>query len=342
MRLFFLCKFFMYDIMKQIIYNIIIMSLDTLGPYIPEENNQEKNQLSEDLQKIIEWKEIVSETWVDKKELLEDMLQEWLIIENISQLNILKNLLSHNNIFYLQNVSEIDWNNMWKMSIQKVWETVKVFPMNYSMKIWENGPFGQAYELSQDGTIEKNINRDFQINTSNLDTVDSWMDELNKNLSQIDTQNYVLNPNKNQENNSETEISEKIDDISEDTMNQENPVENVEIIEDTTPAAENLWDENKPQENIEKNEEIKNKSYEVQKDDTLWQIIREQYGISDYTDIANTLYKIKQFNDTNNFWENKVDFSKPDTLKISQQLLLPNNITVTSPTKGTKIFSLQQ
>ncbi len=332
----------MYDIMKQIIYNIIIMSLDTLGPYIPEENNQEKNQLSEDLQKIIEWKEIVSETWVDKKELLEDMLQEWLIIENISQLNILKNLLSHNNIFYLQNVSEIDWNNMWKMSIQKVWETVKVFPMNYSMKIWENGPFGQAYELSQDGTIEKNINRDFQINTSNLDTVDSWMDELNKNLSQIDTQNYVLNPNKNQENNSETEISEKIDDISEDTMNQENPVENVEIIEDTTPAAENLWDENKPQENIEKNEEIKNKSYEVQKDDTLWQIIREQYGISDYTDIANTLYKIKQFNDTNNFWENKVDFSKPDTLKISQQLLLPNNITVTSPTKGTKIFSLQQ
>lgn len=316
------------------------MSLDTLGPYIPEENNQEKNQLSEDLQKIIEWNEIVSETWVDKKELLEDMLQEWLIIENISQLNILKNLLSHNNISYLQNVSEIDWNNMWKISIQKVWETVKVFQMNYSLKIWENGPFGQAYELSQDGTKEKNINRDFQINTSNLDTVDSWMDELNKNLSQIDTQNYVLDPNKNQENNSETEISEKIDDISEDTMNQENPVENVEIIEDTIPTAENLWDENKPQENIEKNEEIKNKSYEVQKDDTLWQIIREQYGISDYTDIANTLYKIKQFNDTNNFWENKVDFSKPDTLKISQQLLLPDNITVTSPTKGTKIFSL--
>ncbi len=315
----------MYDIIIKIINNIIIMSLDTLGPYIPQENNQEKNQLSEALQKIIEWKEIISETWVEKKELLEDMLQEWLIIENISQLNILKNLLSHNNISYLQNISEADLNNIWKISIQKVWEVVKVFPMNYSMKIWENGPFGQAFELSQDGTIEKNIDRDFQINTSNLDTVESWMDELNKNLSQIDTQNYVLDPNKNQEDNRETEISEKIDDIQEDIIIQEN-----------------LWDENKPQENSEKNDEIKNKKYEVQKGDTLWQIIREQYGISDYTDIANTLYKIKQFNDRNNSWENKVDFSKPDTLKISQQLLLPNNITVTSPTKGEKIFSLQQ
>lgn len=320
-----MCNFFMYDIIIKIINNIIIMSLDTLGPYIPQENNQEKNQLSEDLQKIIEWKEIISETWVEKKELLEDMLQEWLIIENISQLNILKNLLSHNNISYLQNISEADLNNIWKISIQKVWEVVKVFPMNYSMKIWENGPFGQAFELSQDGTIEKNIDRDFQINTSNLDTVESWMDELNKNLSQIDTQNYVLDPNKNQEDNRETEISEKIDDIQEDIIIQEN-----------------LWDENKPQENSEKNDEIKNKKYEVQKGDTLWQIIREQYGISDYTDIANTLYKIKQFNDRNNSWENKVDFSKPDTLKISQQLLLPNNITVTSPTKGEKIFSLQQ
>ena len=315
----------MYDIIIKIINNIIIMSLDTLGPYIPQENNQEKNQLSEDLQKIIEWKEIISETWVEKKELLEDMLQEWLIIENISQLNILKNLLSHNNISYLQNISEADLNNIWKISIQKVWEVVKVFPMNYSMKIWENGPFGQAFELSQDGTIEKNIDRDFQINTSNLDTVESWMDELNKNLSQIDTQNYVLDPNKNQEDNRETEISEKIDDIQEDIIIQEN-----------------LWDENKPQENSEKNDEIKNKKYEVQKGDTLWQIIREQYGISDYTDIANTLYKIKQFNDRNNSWENKVDFSKPDTLKISQQLLLPDNIIVTSPTKGEKIFSLQQ
>ncbi len=332
----------MYDIMKQIIYNIIIMSLDNLGPYIPEENNQEKNQLSEDLQKIIEWKEIVSETWVDKKELLEDMLQEWLIIENISQLNVLKNLLSHNNISYLKNISEMDLDNIWKISIQKVWDVVKVFPMNYSMKIWENGPFGQAFELSQDGTIEKNIDRDFQINTSNVDTVESWMDELNNNLSQIDTQNYFLDPNKNQEDNRETEISEKINDIQEDTINQENSVEDVEIIEDTTPIIENVWDENKPQENIEHNEEIKNKSYEVQKGDTLWQIIREQYGISDYTDIANTLYKIKQFNDTNNFWENKVDFSKPDTLKISQQLLLPDNITVTSPTKWEKTFSLQQ
>ena len=320
-----MCNFFMYDIIIKIINNIIIMSLDTLGPYIPQENNQEKNQLSEALQKIIEWKEIISETWVEKKELLEDMLQEWLIIENISQLNILKNLLSHNNISYLQNISEADLNNIWKISIQKVWEVVKVFPMNYSMKIWENGPFGQAFELSQDGTIEKNIDRDFQINTSNLDTVESWMDELNKNLSQIDTQNYVLDPNKNQEDNRETEISEKIDDIQEDIIIQEN-----------------LWDENKPQENSEKNDEIKNKKYEVQKGDTLWQIIREQYGISDYTDIANTLYKIKQFNDRNNSWENKVDFSKPDTLKISQQLLLPDNIIVTSPTKGEKIFSLQQ
>ena len=337
-----MCKFFMYDIIMKIINNTIIMSLDTLGPYIPQENNQEKNQLSEDLQKIIEWKEIISETWVEKKELLEDMLQEWLIIENISQLNILKNLLSHNNISYLQNISEADLNSIWKISIQKVWEVVKVFPMNYSMKIWENGPFGQAFELSQDGTIEKNIDRDFQINTANLDTVESWMDELNKNLSQIDTQNYVLDPNKNQEDNREAEISEKIGDIQEDIINQEKSVENIEITEDTTPIIENPWDETKPQENSEKNDEIKNKKYEVQKGDTLWQIIREQYGISDYTDIANTLYKIKQFNDVNNFWENKVDFSKPDTLKISQQLLLPDNITVTSPTKGEKIFSLQQ
>lgn len=307
------------------------MSLDNLGPYIPEQ----RDNLSEKYQDIISGKEILAQTWLDKQELLENMLEDGLIIENISQLDTLKNLLSRNNIFYLKNISQDDFNNIWEFSIKKVGEVIKIFPMVYSMKIWENWPFSQAFEISKDWEIQKKLDRTNQIDISHLQNIDSWLDNLNKKLSQWDEQtNYVLDPNFKEETSTEhvTEESQKWA-IQKSTSNMQNNINDV-IVENKS-QNENF------KENKESNETSKCTSYEVKKWDTLWKIIREQYGVSDFTDIANILYKITQFNQKNNSWENKVDFSKPDDLKISQQLLLPDNIVVISPTKWEKTFILQ-
>jgi hypothetical protein len=81
-------------------------------------------------------------------------------------------------------------------------------------------------------------------------------------------------------------------------------------------------------------ETISYTQYKVSKWDNLWKIMRNEYGLSNSTDIANILNVLSK---DNNFWI--TDLNRK--LKIGKKLNLPSEIKVKSKSRGDKVMKLK-
>lgn len=224
--------------------------------------------------------------------------------------------------------------NLSKVNIQVIPEAVPMLAIDdeWIMRISDNGDvdnIDQQVEITPIVEAKTNINENVTTNKNiqKIYHIDSDINDIDVKPEVTTVAPEIIESNVVQlENHQLEKLDKKIKWLEKTDANDGNNsiVTEKSLIEDEdlTPAKEKV-------------EVISYKEYSIKSWDNLWKIMRSQYGLSNPTDIANTLNTLKR---DPNF--GITDINKP--LRIKQKIKLPSKVEVKSPSRGDKIMELKK
>ncbi len=252
-----------------------------------------------------------------------EMLKKWYNIYSEKQYNQFKVLLNSMDIVELCPFDTF-WNFIdfdeyidlqHKFSIKLTDWLFRLFP---GTNLWFIDPVQWGYIL--DGNFHKELSFSYSDNTADNN-------QFNLNLDRKSENNCLLLKSQNEDlKNINTQLLQEKDLI---TQKNQELIEEVKALKENAQSI-NWWDneKNNNQPDAEKIEDTipKNQEYIVKSWDTLWDLVKKNYGLSSNRDIANCVNKLVKFNiENNNSWELSTDNTPDgifgDKIFVNQKIL---------------------
>ena len=302
---------------------------------------------------------------VDTKSTLLEYLKPWVKLQSTEEVGVFINTLFENNIldmniiksseiitklndslnnseqlwtnYWLLFKQEIEWFNIIKLSDENRWNDTLIFTIDEKWITAEN----------------KFSNNLVPFNVNNIRTANDIISVLN---NKKNTSNILVNECRSNLTNLNDDITASINSTEESMTSfsselewslqilENKNLESKDLLTDNTEVTwvnikEDLWDNTEKQVKwLTKSEEVKEvisyEKYIVQSWDNLWRIMRNEYGLTNPTDIANLLNVLVDG------WKSWINDLKA-TLKIGQKLQLPSKIFVKSKSRWDEYMKLK-